>query len=158
MRERKHFREGTEARESNTTIMTRHQMLVGDLEKTFTKRPKGYFHWKMAWWVIGLMNHWILNVATNVGLLRTHTRAWGSINMERNSLRWEYATIMRGNAVRARQSLTKGTKAWGSNTIITTTTPNVSRRTGENLHQADQGLPPLAKGLVGDRLNEPSNS
>jgi hypothetical protein len=39
-----------------------------------------------------------------------------------------------------------------------TLTPDVSKRPGENLHQATQGLPPLENGLVGEGLNEPPNS
>ena len=88
----------------------------------------------------------------------THTRARGNIYVERNSLRREYATVMRGNAVRARKSFTKGIEAWGSKTTITTSTPDVSRIPGANLHRASQGLPPLENGLVGEGLNEPSNS
>ena len=95
-------------------------MLVGDLEKTSTKRPKGCLRWQMVWWVKGLMNHPILKAATNVGFLHTHKRRRGSINVEQNSLKREYATAIRGNAVRERQSFTKRTEAWGSiNTIMT---------------------------------------
>jgi hypothetical protein len=43
-------------------------------------------------------------------------------------------------------------------TKITTPTPDFSKRTGENLNQATQGLPPLANGLVCEVLNEPQNS
>jgi hypothetical protein len=52
----------------------RHQMLEGYQEQTSTRQPKGFIHCKMVLWVKGLMNHTILNVATSVGLLRTHTR------------------------------------------------------------------------------------
>jgi hypothetical protein len=44
----------------------KHQMLVGDHEHTSTKRPRGCFHWKINWWVKGLMSHQILKVAANV--------------------------------------------------------------------------------------------
>ena len=56
------------------TPQSRHrdQMLVGDREKTSTKQPHGYLRWQMVWWVKILMNHPILNVATNVELLHTH--------------------------------------------------------------------------------------
>jgi hypothetical protein len=52
----------------------RHQLLLGDWEKTSTKRPHGYLHWQMVWWVKGLMNHPILMVATNVDYY-AHTQA-----------------------------------------------------------------------------------
>jgi hypothetical protein len=65
----------------------RHQMLVGDLEQTSTKRPKGCLSWQMVWWVKGTMNHSILKVENNVGLLRTHTRGRGNSKVERNSRR-----------------------------------------------------------------------
>ena len=81
-------------------------MSVVDQEQTVTKQPRGCLCWKMAWWVIDLMNHQILKVATNVGLLRTHTRARGSINVEWNSLKREYAIVIRGNSIRQRQSFT----------------------------------------------------
>jgi len=104
------------------------------------------------------MNHPILKATTNVGLLHTHTEGRGNINVEQNSLKPEYATAIRANVVRQRKSFTKGTEARESNNIIKTLTPDVSRRPGANLHQAAQGLPPLANGLVGEGLNEPSNS
>jgi len=78
--------------------------------------------------------------------------------VEQNSLRREYAIVMRGNAVRARKSFTKRIEAWRSKTTITTSTPDVSRIPGANLHRASQGLPPLANGLVGEGLNEQPNS
>jgi hypothetical protein len=37
-------------------------------------------------------------------------------------------------------------------------TPDVSRRPRENLHQVTQSLPPFANGLVGEGINEPTNS
>jgi hypothetical protein len=37
-------------------------------------------------------------------------------------------------------------------------TPNLSRRPGENPHQAAPRLPLLVNDLVGEGLNEPSNS
>jgi len=133
-------------------------MSVVDQEQNFTKRPKGCVCWKMAWWVIGLMNHPILKDATNVGLLRTNTRAIWSPNVEWNSLKREYATVIRGNSIRQRKSFTLGTEAWGSNTTITTPTPDVRRRPRTNLHQVAQGIPSLVNGLVGEGLNEPLNS
>jgi hypothetical protein len=41
------------------------------------------------------MNHPILNVATSVGLLRTHTMGRGSIKVERHSRKREYATVIK---------------------------------------------------------------
>jgi hypothetical protein len=70
-----------------------HQMLVGDLERTLTKRSKGCLHWQIVWCVNGLMNHTIQEVATNVELLRTHTRGSVIIKVEWISCRWKYATI-----------------------------------------------------------------
>jgi hypothetical protein len=84
-------------------------------------------------------------------------RGRDSINIERNSHRWEYATIIR-ECSKERQRFTKETEALGSNTTITTPTLDVSRRSGANLHQATQGLPQLANGLVGEGINEPLNS
>jgi len=80
------------------------------------------------------MNHQILKVVTNVGLLHTHTRAWDSINVVQNSLKMEYVIAISRNAVRERESFKKGTEARGSNTTITTMTLDVSWRQGENLH------------------------
>jgi hypothetical protein len=54
------------------------------------------------------MNHPILNVATNVGLLRTHTRGRCSIKLERHSGKQEHATVIR-ECIKERQSLKKGT-------------------------------------------------
>jgi hypothetical protein len=70
-----------------------HQMLVGDLERTLTKRSKGCLHWQIVWCVNGLMNHTIQEVATNVELLHTHTRGSVIIKVEWISCRWKYATI-----------------------------------------------------------------
>jgi len=86
----------------------RHQMLEGDQEQTSTKQPKGCLHWKMVWWVKGLMNHPILKVANNVGLLRTHTSQRGKIKVEWNSGRREYATVIR-ECSKERKSFTKRT-------------------------------------------------
>jgi len=104
------------------------------------------------------MNHPILKAAMNVGLLHIHTMGGGNINVQRNSQRQEYSAVIRGNAIRERESFTEGTEAQESNTTIMTLTPYVSIRLGENLHQAAQGLPSLANALVGDRLNEPPDS
>jgi hypothetical protein len=41
------------------------------------------------------MNHPILNIATSVGLLGTHTMGRGSIKVERHSRKQEYATVIR---------------------------------------------------------------
>jgi hypothetical protein len=84
-------------------------------------------------------------------------RGRDSINIERNSHRREYATIIR-ECSKERQRFTKETEALGSNTTITTPTLDVSRRSGANLHQATQGLPPLENGLVGEGLKEPPDS
>jgi len=65
----------------------------------------------------------------------TNTMGRDSINVERNSLRHEYATVSRGNGVRERGSLIGGSEAWGSDTTITTPTPYVSSRLGAKLHQ-----------------------
>jgi hypothetical protein len=88
----------------------RHQMLEGYQEQTSTKQPKGFLHWKMVWWVKGLMNHPILNVATSVGLLCTHTKGRGHI--EKNSSKQEYATIIR-ECSKKRKSFKMGTVARG---------------------------------------------
>jgi hypothetical protein len=132
-------------------------MSVGDREQTSTKRPKGYLCWQMVCWMKGLMNHPILKVATDVRLLRTHTRERDSIKVERNSGKREYAIVIR-EFCKERKSFTKRTDARRSNTTIKTPTPNASMRQGENLHQAAQGLPPLENGLVGEGRNEPPNS
>jgi hypothetical protein len=58
------------------------------------------------------MNHPILNVATNVGLLRTHTRGRGNIKLEQHSGKWEHATIIR-ECSKERQSLKIGTVEQG---------------------------------------------
>jgi hypothetical protein len=58
------------------------------------------------------MNHPILNVATSVGLLRTHTRARGSIKVERHSRKREYATVIKVCS-KERQSFKMGTLAQG---------------------------------------------
>jgi hypothetical protein len=60
----------------------------------------------------------------------------------------EYATVIR-ECSKERKIFTKGIEARGSNTTITTLTPDVSRRLGENLHQATQGLPSIAKSFGG---------
>jgi hypothetical protein len=86
-----------------------------------------------------------------------HTRRRGDIKVEMNSRGWEYATVIR-ECSKKRQRFTKGTEAQGSNTTITTPTPDVSRRLRANLHQVAQVLPPLANHLVGEGLNEPPNS
>jgi hypothetical protein len=83
-------------------------MLVGDREQTSTNRPQDCLRWKIVWCVNGLMNHPILNVATNVGLLRTHTRGRGSIKLERHSGKREHATFIRERN-KERQSLKIGT-------------------------------------------------
>jgi hypothetical protein len=111
-KERKSFTKGTEARGSNTTIMTPTPDVSRRPGENLHQAPKGCLHWKMVWWVKGLMNHPILKAATNVGLLRTHTKGRGSIKVERNSCRWEYATIIR-ECSKERKSFTKGTKARG---------------------------------------------
>jgi hypothetical protein len=111
----------------------------------------------MVKWVKGLMNHPILKDAINMGLLPTHKTVRNNIKVECNSSRREYATVIR-ECSKERQSFTKGTEARGSNTKITTPTPNVRRRPRANIHQATQGLPPLENGLVGKGLNEPPNS
>jgi hypothetical protein len=141
------------------TPQSRHQqqMLVGDGEQTSTNRPQDCLRWKIVWCVKGLMNHPILNVATNVGLLRTHTRGRGSIKLERTSGKREHATVIR-ECSKERQSLKIGTVERGWNTTITTATPNVSRKLIANLQQETQGLPPLANYLVCEGLNEPPNS
>jgi len=88
----------------------------------------------------------------------THTKRRGRINVEQNSLKRKYAITIRGNVVRERKCYTKGTEARFSSNTITTPTPDVSRRPGENLHQVSQALPPFANGLVGEGLNKPPNS
>jgi hypothetical protein len=87
-------------------------MLVGEREQTSTKRPKGYLHWQMVWYVKCLMNHGILKATTNVELLRTHTRGTGSIKVEQNSRKREYATIIR-ECSKERKSFKMGTVARG---------------------------------------------
>ena len=83
-------------------------MLVGDREQTSNNRPQDCLRWKIVWCVKGLVNHPILNVATNVELLRTHTRGRGSIKLERISGKREHATIIR-ECSKERQSLKIGT-------------------------------------------------
>ena len=83
-------------------------MLVGDKEQTSTNRPHDCLRWKIVWCVKGLMNYPILNVATNLGLLPTHTRERGSIKLERHSHKWEHATVIR-ECSKERQSLQIGT-------------------------------------------------
>jgi len=82
----------------------------------------------------------------------------GGINVKQNSLKWEYATSIRGNAVREMQCFTKGIKPQGSNNTITTPTRDISRKLGAKLHEAAQGILLSTNGLVADRLNEPLNS
>jgi hypothetical protein len=103
------------------------------------------------------MNHPILKVGTNVGLLRTDKRGRGSIKVEWSSRRQEYATLI-WECNNHRQIFTKGKEPWGLKTTITTSKPNVSRRPGANPHQAAPRLPLFANDLVGEGLNEPSNS
>jgi hypothetical protein len=73
-------------------------MLVGDREQTSTNRPQDCLRWKIVWCVKGLMNHPILNVATNVGLLHTQGREavlnWNDIHANGNM------PPLLGNAVR----------------------------------------------------------
>jgi len=64
------------------------------------------------------MNHPILKDETNVRLLNTHTRGRCSIKEEHNSMKREYAFVISKNAIRERQSFTKGSNAWGSNTTM----------------------------------------
>jgi hypothetical protein len=103
------------------------------------------------------MNHPILNVATSVGLLCTHTKGRGHIKVEKNSSKQEYATIIR-ECSKERKSFKMGTVARGWNTTMTTPTPDVSRRPRAIIHQATQGMPPLANGLMCEGLNEQQNS
>jgi hypothetical protein len=63
----------------------RNQMLVTDRKQNSSKPPKGCLCWQMVWSVNGLMNHPILKVATNMGILQTHKRGRGSINVEQTS-------------------------------------------------------------------------
>ena len=68
-------------------------MLVGDRERTSTKRSKGCLHRQIVWCVKGLMNHTIHEAATNVELLRTHTRGSVIIKVEWISSRRKYAIV-----------------------------------------------------------------
>jgi hypothetical protein len=68
-------------------------MLVGDRERTSTKLSTGWLRWQIVWCVKGLMNHTIHEVATNVELLRTHTRGTVIIKVEWISCRQKYATV-----------------------------------------------------------------
>jgi hypothetical protein len=68
-------------------------MLVGDRERTSTKRSKGCLRWQIVWCVNGLMNHTIHKAATNVELLRTQTRGSVIIKVEWISCRRKYATV-----------------------------------------------------------------
>jgi hypothetical protein len=70
-----------------------HQMLIGDRERTSTKLSKGWLRWQIVWCVKGLMNHTIHEAATNVELLRTHTRGTVIIKVECISCRRKYATV-----------------------------------------------------------------
>jgi hypothetical protein len=83
-------------------------MLVGDGEQTSTNRPQDCLRWKIVWCVKGLMNHPILNIEANVGLLRTHTRGRGSIKLERHSGKREHAIVI-SECSKERQSLKIGT-------------------------------------------------
>jgi hypothetical protein len=134
-----------------------HRMLVGDQERTSTKRSEGCLRWQIVWCVKGLMNHPILKAATNVRLLRTHPRGRGSIKIEQGLRRQEYATLF-WECNNERQSFIKGIGAWASNTTIKTPTTDVSRRPRANLHQSSPGLPPLENCLLREGLNEPPNS
>jgi hypothetical protein len=111
----------------------------------------------MVWWVKDLMNHLILKAQPMWDYYAHIQVGRGNIKVERNSRKHEYATFIR-ECSKERQSFTKGTEAQGSNITITTPTPDVSRRPGAKLHQATQGMPLLANGLVGEGLNEPPNS
>jgi hypothetical protein len=82
-------------------------MLVGYREQTSTNHPRDCLRWKIVWCVKGLMNHPILNVATNVGILCTHTRERGSIKLEQHSHKRKHATVMR-ECSKERQSLKIG--------------------------------------------------
>jgi hypothetical protein len=104
----------------------------------------------------GLMKPPILRVATNVGLFRKNTRERGIIKFEQSSRKREYATLI-FECTKERQSFKKENKEQGSNTTITTATPDVSRRPRKNLHQEAQGMPTFANGLVGEVLNESPN-
>jgi len=132
-------------------------MLVGDREQTSTKWPHECLQSQMVWCVKGLMNHPIPKDATNVGLLRTHRRGRGSIKVEWYSRKRDYAIVIR-ECSKERQSFRERTKARGSNTTIMTLILDISVRPRENIHQAAQGLPPFANGLVVQGLNGPPNS
>jgi hypothetical protein len=90
----------------------RHQMLVGHREQTPTRRPHGYLHWQMIWWVKGLMNHQILSDGTNVELLCTHIRRRGGIKVEQHSRKWEYSIVF-SECNKERQSFIIATLAQG---------------------------------------------
>jgi hypothetical protein len=111
----------------------------------------------------GLVGEWLNEPHNSQGcnqcgiITHTHKGEKHNIKVEQNSHRREYATIIR-ECSKERKIFTKGTEARGSNTTITTPTPDVSRRPLANLHEAAQGLPPLENRLVGEGLNEPPNS
>jgi hypothetical protein len=86
-------------------------MLVGDKEKTSTNPPQNCHRWKIVWCAKGLKNHPILNVATNVGLLRAHTSERGSIKLEQHSRKREHAIVIR-ECSKERQSLKIATMEW----------------------------------------------
>jgi hypothetical protein len=66
-----------------------------------------------------------------------HTSGRGSIKVEQNLRRREYATVNR-ECGKERKSFTKETEAQCSNTTITTPTPDIIQRPGAKPHQAAQ--------------------
>jgi hypothetical protein len=70
---------------------------------------------------------------------------WNEIHTDGNT------PLLLGNAIKKGKASQRKPRHWGQ-------TPDVSRRSGANLHQATQGLPQLANGLVGEGINEPLNS
>jgi hypothetical protein len=91
-RERKHGGQKPQSR-------NRHQMLVGDQEKTPTKRPHRCLRWQTIWWVKGLMNHPILKVATNMEYYG-HTQRGEAVLMWNGLHKDENKPLLLGNAIR----------------------------------------------------------
>jgi hypothetical protein len=117
--------------EMGTLAQHQHQMLVGIRDRTSTNRYKGCLRWQIVWCVKGLMNHTIHKSATNVELLRTHTRGSVIIKVEWISSMREYATLI-WECNNERQSFIKGSEAWGSKTKITTPTLGNREQTSTN--------------------------
>jgi hypothetical protein len=110
-KERKSFTKETEARwvkHHNHDTDTRCYRRPGDKPPPSAQGPP----WQMVWWVKGLMNHPILKVATNMGLLRTQeggetVLTWNEIHTDGNM------PLLLGNAVRKDKASQRKPRHWG---------------------------------------------